>query len=80
VVYGGVMSRTNIDIDDELVGWVMHRYRLKTKREAVDYALRRLRREPMSREEVRSLRGTGWHGDLDEMRAGTGSKWDRASR
>ena len=34
------MSRTNIDLDDELVERVMVRYQLTTKREAVDYALR----------------------------------------
>lgn len=71
------MSRTNIDIDDELVGWVMHRYHLRTKREAVDYALRRLRIEPMTKEEALAMEGTGWGGDLDEMRAGTSSKWER---
>lgn len=36
------MSRSNIDINDELVERVMVRYQLKTKREAVDYALRHL--------------------------------------
>ncbi|MGL4175843.1 MAG: type II toxin-antitoxin system VapB family antitoxin, partial [Dermatophilaceae bacterium] len=36
------MARTNIDIDDGLVGEVMRRYDLATKREAVDFALRRL--------------------------------------
>src|SRR5258708_17008646 len=37
-VYGMCMSRTNIDIDDELVARVMKVYRLKTKKEAVDLA------------------------------------------
>jgi Arc/MetJ family transcription regulator len=36
------MSRTNIDIDDELINEAMHKYGLKTKKEAVDLALRRL--------------------------------------
>ena len=36
------MSRTNIDIDDELLALVMHRYDVTTKREAVDLALREL--------------------------------------
>lgn len=67
-----VMSRTNIEIDDELIGWVMNRYDLHTKREAVDYALRRLRDEPMSLEEALAMEGTGWDGDLDEMRSGGG--------
>ena len=52
------MSRTNIDIDDELVEIVMVRYQLKTKREAVDYALRHLAGQPMSREEMIAMAGT----------------------
>jgi Arc/MetJ family transcription regulator len=36
------MSRTTIELDDELVAGVMRRYNLNTKREAVDLALRRL--------------------------------------
>lgn len=36
------VTRTNIVIDDELMARVMARYGLRTKREAVDYALRRL--------------------------------------
>lgn len=62
------MSRTNIDIDDELVGWVMHKYHLTTKRSAVDYALRRLKVDPMPAAELVALRGTGWSGDLEQMR------------
>lgn len=34
------MTRTNIDLDDELVAAVMVRYRLESKRSAVDFALR----------------------------------------
>lgn len=54
------MTRTNIDIDDALVENVMRRYALRTKREAVDFALRRLYREPMTTEEILALAGTGW--------------------
>lgn len=75
-MYTGRMSRTNIDIDDELVGWVMHKYRLSTKREAVNFALHRLRHEPMTTEEALAMRGTGWYGDLDEMRANAGPRFD----
>ena len=46
------MGRTNIDIDDRLVHAVMDRYRLTTKREAVDFALRMVAGRPMSRPEV----------------------------
>jgi Arc/MetJ family transcription regulator len=63
------MGRTNIDIDDELIERVMRRYRLPSKRAAVELALRRLAGEPMSREEALAMEGTGWRGDLDELRA-----------
>jgi Arc/MetJ family transcription regulator len=62
------MSRTNIDIDDELVAEAMRRFGLKTKREAVELALRRLVGPRLSPEFVKSLEGIGWEGDLDEMR------------
>ena len=42
------MARTNIELDEALVARVMRRYGLKTKRAAVDLALRRLDVEPMS--------------------------------
>jgi Arc/MetJ family transcription regulator len=62
------MSRTNIDIDDELIERVMRRYRLPSKRAAVELALRRLAGEPMSRDEALAMEGAGWRGDLDELR------------
>ncbi|MCY4363445.1 MAG: type II toxin-antitoxin system VapB family antitoxin [Gammaproteobacteria bacterium] len=63
------MSRTNINIDDEACAEIMRRYRLATKREAVNFALRTLAAEPLNIEEARRMRGSGWEGDLDEMRA-----------
>ena len=63
------MARTNIEIDEDLVRRVMKRYGLPTKRAAVDMALRRIDVEPMSRDEALAMEGTGWEGDLDEMRA-----------
>jgi len=65
------MTRTNIDIDDRLVSEVMRRYGLRTKREAVDFALRRTVGSPVTPEFLRSVRGIGWGADLDELRAGT---------
>jgi Arc/MetJ family transcription regulator len=62
--------RTNIDIDDELLARAMRTYRLKTKREAVDYALRRLVAEPLAPDEALAMRGSGWDGDLRELRSG----------
>ena len=65
------MGRTNIEIDEQLAQRVMRRYGLTTKRAAVDLALRRLDVEPMSRSEALAMRGSGWEGDLEEMRSGT---------
>ena len=62
------MGRTNIEIDDELVAKVMQRYGLDSKRAAVDLALRRLAGEPLSRQEALALEGSGWEGDLEEVR------------
>lgn len=61
------MARTNIDIDDELIGDVMERYQLRTKRDAVDFALRSLVIEPMSRDEVLGMRGSGIEFDNDDI-------------
>lgn len=68
-VYKGVVTRTNIEIDDVLIDRAMRLYRLRSKREAVDLALRRLVGEPMSRDEVLASEGSGWGGDLGEIRA-----------
>ena len=67
-VYRWCMGRTNIEIDDELIATAMRRFGLSTKREAVDFALRRLVGPVMSREEMLAMEGTGWTGDLDSLR------------
>ncbi|SPE36621.1 conserved hypothetical protein [Candidatus Sulfopaludibacter sp. SbA6] len=60
--------RTNIVIDDKLMRDTLRATGLKTKREAVDQALRtllRLRRQA----EIRRFRGMlDWQGDLNRMR------------
>lgn len=63
------MARTNIDIDEKACAAVMQRYRLSTKREAVNMALRLLAAEALPLDEARRLRGSGWEGDLDAMRS-----------
>ena len=68
------MSRTNVDIDDAACAAIMKRYRLPTKREAVNLALRSLASEPFSLEEAHRMRGSGWDGDLDEMRGRGGDR------
>jgi len=62
------MSRTNIDLDDEACRAVMERYHLASKREAVNFALRTVAAEPLGLEAARALRGSGWDGDLGEIR------------
>jgi Arc/MetJ family transcription regulator len=68
-VYRWCMSRTNIDIDERACAEVMRRYRFTTKKEAVNFALKTLAAEPLNLDEAKSLRGSGWDGDLDELRS-----------
>ena len=70
MVYALHMTRTNVEIDDELVSRVMRRHGLGTKRAAIDLALRHLDVEPMGRMEALAMKGSGWEGDLEEFRAG----------
>jgi Arc/MetJ family transcription regulator len=63
------MARTNVDLDDDACRVVMERYHLRTKREAVNFALRALAAEPFDLEDARGLRGSGWDADLDELRS-----------
>ncbi|MBJ7398646.1 type II toxin-antitoxin system VapB family antitoxin [Mycolicibacterium sp.] len=62
------MTRTNIELDDELVAEVMRRYGVSTKRQAVDLALRRLVGPPLNREFLLGLEGIGWDDDLGGIR------------
>lgn len=63
------MARTNIDIDEALVTEVMHRFRLKTKREAVNFALRHAAGSTATTAGLLGLEGIGWEGDLEAMRS-----------
>lgn len=67
------MTRTNIEIDDELIGRAMAKYDLPTKRSAVEFALQRLVGPPLTGEAlldyVFEIDGTGWDlpdGALDD--------------
>ena len=57
-------SRTNIEIEDDYVAAIMERYRLRTKTEAVDLALRHLAGQPMTREEALAMRGAHAIGEI----------------
>lgn len=74
MVYGMCMARTNIDIDEDACARVMQRFGLRTKREAVNFALREVGRV-MTTEEALAMRGSGWSGDLDSMRGNEHSDW-----
>lgn len=62
------MSRTNIDIDDEMVAEVMRRFGLDSKKSAVELALKRLLDATDQRKALDQLFGLGWDGDVNEMR------------
>ncbi len=51
------MSRTNIELDDELLRRVMKRFGVHTKTEAVDLALRQAGGQPMTIAEALAMRG-----------------------
>lgn len=56
--------RANIGIGDTYVEFIMRRYGLRTKTDAVELALRHLAGLPMTREEALAMRGAGAIGDL----------------
>jgi Arc/MetJ family transcription regulator len=56
--------RTNIEIEDDYVEAIMDRYRLRTKTEAVDLALRHLAGQPMTREEALAMEGAHAIGEI----------------
>jgi Arc/MetJ family transcription regulator len=59
--------RTNIEIDDAAMAELLKRTGLKTKREVVDLALKRLLKLERQKD-ILQLWGIGWEGDLDKMR------------
>lgn len=52
------MARTNIDIDEEACARVMVQKGFTTKRDAVNYAPRRVAIVPMTVDEILALRGS----------------------
>jgi len=60
--------RTNIEIDDQVIADLMAELGVKTKREAVDVALRDTLRAKRQLKAWDALRGIGWDGNLDELR------------
>lgn len=62
------MRRTNIVLDDKLVARARKLTGTATTREVVDRALRELVAREEQRRLAERLRGSGWEGNLDEMR------------
>jgi Arc/MetJ family transcription regulator len=79
VVY---MTRTNIDLDDEMVDRAMRLFHLQTKREAIHLALVRLvGSQPMGVDEQLACRGMGWGSGVEDeqlaaARAPRFPEWD----
>jgi Arc/MetJ family transcription regulator len=64
------MSRTNIEIDDHLIKKAVQLTGAKSKREAVDIALRRLVEKGSLYRALRKLRGKlPWEGDVHAWRS-----------
>ncbi len=75
------MSRTNIDIDDELMAETMRVTGKATKKGAVEEAMRQIVREARQRLALERLWGIGWEGNLEAMRqwnemSGDGANYD----
>lgn len=66
-VYWAAVKRTNVVVDEGLIERVKRIYRVRTTREAIDLALRRLVGDRDPRRFL-ELEGIGWEGDLDEIR------------
>lgn len=62
--------RTNIDIDEELLGEAMELSGLTTKKAVVEEALKAIVAERRRRKALDDMWGLGWEGDLEEMRLG----------
>ncbi len=60
--------RTNIDIDDELMEKAMKATGQRTKKATVEAALHMVVQISEQMAALDALIGTGWEGDLDEMR------------
>ena len=64
------MKRTNIVLDEKLVGEAKHVTGLKTTKELVHHALRELVRLHRQKDLLKLRGKVRWVGDLDAMRAG----------
>ncbi|MCZ6672303.1 MAG: type II toxin-antitoxin system VapB family antitoxin [Verrucomicrobia bacterium] len=63
------MKRTNIVLDEKLVGKGMRLTGIKTQKGLIDYALRELVRRKEQKKILRFKGKLSWNGDLDQLRA-----------
>ncbi len=68
-VWAGPISRTDIDLDLAACAAMMRRFAITNVDDAVNTALRMCAEAPLSTREALELEGSGWIGELDEMRA-----------
>lgn len=62
--------RTNIDINEDLLEATMKLSGKRTKKAAIEEAMREYTRTQRLRAAIERMRGVGWEGDLDAMREG----------
>ncbi len=67
-------KRTNIELDEELVGKALAATGLKTKKAVVEEGLKLLVRL-RGQEKLKDLAGIRWEGDLDQMRRNRFPDW-----
>jgi Arc/MetJ family transcription regulator len=69
--------RTNIDIDDKLMKQAMKATGARTKKAAVEAALRKVVQLKKQERILRLFGKVQWEGDLDAMRASRFPEWDQ---
>ena len=62
------MKRTNVVLDEELIGKGMRLTGINTQKDLIDYALRELVRRKEQKRILRLKGKISWEGDLDQMR------------
>ena len=64
----GVWAALSLTLADQALAAVMEYLMPEAKHEGANFVRRRLAAVPLDLEEARSLRGSGWDGDLVDMR------------
>ena len=64
------MKRTNVVLDEKIVGQAKKLTGIRVTRQLIDYALRELLRHQRQRDILKLHGKVAWEGDLSEMREG----------